>query len=403
MFSDNRCKNSYLVRVAGRKYLFAAVCTIALAAMYASCATSTYMGRWLKWRASDTDDYQRFPCFQFKASANPFHFSTSSHPNLGNLKVTTGKGRKAELETVLNSHETTAFIVIRNDSILYEGYYNGSARHSVNTTFSVAKSITALLLGVAVDEQLVTSLSDPVTKYLPLLAATDPLYQNVRIDDLLDMRSGIQFRDHDLPWGDKPKAYYCPQLRKRIAELPVNGDVGGRFKYNSYNPIVIGMILEKVTGMPPARYFEQKLWNKLGMEYDGSWSADSDLSMMTKMESGINLRAIDFAKFGRLLLKKGNWEGEQVVSKAWIDGSTKIDPAHQLSEFGPEIYYENFWWLYSSDHRNAYIISGWGHLGQYLYVFPENEVIIVRMGKEVGGVESWGKIFKEVTEFVTLH
>lgn len=236
-----------------------------------------------------------------------------------------------------------------------------------------------------------------------MLAATDPLYQNVRIDDLLDMRSGIQFRDHDLPWGDKPKAYYCPQLRKRIAELPVNGDVGGRFKYNSYNPIVIGMILEKVTGMPPARYFEQKLWNKLGMEYDGSWSADSDLSMMTKMESGINLRAIDFAKFGRLLLKKGNWEGEQVVSKAWIDGSTKIDPAHQLSEFGPEIYYENFWWLYSSDHRNAYIISGWGHLGQYLYVFPENEVIIVRMGKEVGGVESWGKIFKEVTEFVTLH
>ncbi|MGE0772106.1 MAG: hypothetical protein AB7K37_10375 [Cyclobacteriaceae bacterium] len=135
--------------MAGRKYLFAAVCTIALAAMYASCATSTYMGRWLKWRASDTDDYQRFPCFQFKASANPFHFSTSSHPNLGNLKVTTGKGRKAELETVLNSHETTAFIVIRNDSILYEGYYNGSARHSVNTTFSVAKSITALLLGVA--------------------------------------------------------------------------------------------------------------------------------------------------------------------------------------------------------------------------------------------------------------
>lgn len=403
MFSDNRCKNSYLVRVAGRKYLFAAVCTIALAAMYASCATSTYMGRWLKWRASDTDDYQRFPCFQFKASANPFHFSTSSHPNLGNLRVTTGKGRKEELETVLNSHETTAFIVIRNDSILYEGYYNGSTRHSVNTTFSVAKSITALLLGVAVDEQLVTSLNDPVTKYLPLLAATDPLYQNVRIDDLLDMRSGIQFRDHDLPWGDKPKAYYCPQLRKRIAELPVSGDVGGRFKYNSYNPIVIGMILEKVTGMPPARYFEQKLWNKLGMEYDGSWSADSDLSMMTKMESGINLRAIDFAKFGRLLLKKGNWEGEQVVSKAWIDGSTKIDPAHQLSEFGPEIYYENFWWLYSSDHRNAYIISGWGHLGQYLYVFPENEVIIVRMGKEVGGVESWGKIFKEVTEFVTLH
>jgi CubicO group peptidase (beta-lactamase class C family) len=160
------------------------------------------------------------------------------------------------------------------------------------------------------------------------------------------------------------------------------------------------MILERATGMPPAKYFERTIWNKLGMEFSGSWSADSELSMMTKMESGINLRAIDFAKFGRLVLNKGKWNDEQIIPSDWITKSTLIDPYHNVNEFGSEIYYENFWWLYSRDKLTPYIISGWGHLGQYLYIFPEKNVIIVRMGKDLGAIESWGRIFKDIAESI---
>lgn len=119
---------------------------------------------------------------------------------------------------------------------------------------------------------------------------------------------------------------------------------------------------------------------------------------MTKMESGLNLRAIDFAKFGRLVLNKGKWNDEQIIPSDWITKSTLINPNHNINEYGSEIYYENFWWLYSRDKLAPYIISGWGHLGQYLYIFPERNVIIVRMGKELGPIKSWGRIFKEIVE-----
>jgi CubicO group peptidase (beta-lactamase class C family) len=306
------------------------------------------------------------------------------------------------LQRLIQTSETTAFLIIRNDSLLYEQYASGYTRESINTSFSTAKSISSLLLGRAIGDGYVTSEHDAVTKYLPELKQVSYLYDSLQINDLTDMRSGIQFKDHDLPWGDKPKAYYHPMLRERIMQLPINYKPGERFQYNSYNPILVGMILERATGMPPAKYFERTIWNKLGMEFSGSWSADSELSMMTKMESGINLRAIDFAKFGRLVLNKGKWNDEQIIPSDWITKSTLIDPYHNVNEFGSEIYYENFWWLYSRDKLTPYIISGWGHLGQYLYIFPEKNVIIVRMGKDLGAIESWGRIFKDIAESILV-
>jgi CubicO group peptidase (beta-lactamase class C family) len=179
-------------------------------------------------------------------------------------------------------------------------------------------------------------------------------------------------------------------------ELPVVFEPGSKFQYNSYNPILAGMILERVCNQSPAKYFEAKIWNKLGMEFSGSWSMDSDQSGMTKMESGLNIRAIDFAKLGRLVLNKGNWNGEQIISRKWMEESFVVLPENKVHEFGDEIHYEKFWWLFSKDHKKAYIISGWGHLGQYLYIFPDEKIIIVRMGKDTGKVDSWKEIFQEI-------
>jgi CubicO group peptidase (beta-lactamase class C family) len=363
--------------------------------MVISCSTSTYSGRWVRWNASGIDDYQKFPAYEFIASDKPYLF-TDAMRDLDGMKIPIDHIKSGNLLEVLNESKTTAFLVIRNDSVLYEKYLNGYSKESMNTSFSVAKSITSLMVGRAIDEGLIKSTEASVVEYLPELLDIDSSYKDLKLSHLLDMQSGVQFKDHDLIWGDKPKAYYHPQLRDRIMELPMTDDPGTKFQYNTYNPIIAGMILEKVSGTSPAAYFEQHLWNKMGMEFGGSWSMDSEQSGMTKMESGLNLRARDFAKFGRLVLNMGKWEGEPLVSSEWIDQIYNVNDDYLVEGYNGEIYYKDFWWIYSINGRDASIISGWGHLGQYLFIFPDSNTIIVRMGMDNDGVKSWGDVFKSI-------
>ena len=374
--------------------------------LYSSYSTKTYIGRFFKWRASDIEDFKKFPKYEFEASKNPFYFFNNIDNNLNNIKVTSSNDKQEKLIDILRNSGTTAFLVIKNDTIIYEKYLNDYQRNSINTSFSVAKSITSLITGIAIDEHLIKSIRDPVAEYIPALINTDSEYHKLLISHLLDMRSGIQFKDHDLPWGDKPKAYYYPELRERIMELPLEYEPGSKFKYNSYNPILIGMVLEKTTKLPPARYFEQKLWDELEMEYSGSWSMDSEDSGMTKMESGINIRAIDFAKFGRLILNNGSWNGKQLISKDWMNYSFTISEEYKLTEFADDLYYRNFWWIYANNKKSdneIRSIAGTGHLGQYLFVFPKENIIIVRMGKENKKIDSWRTVFQEITNYINKN
>ena len=361
-----------------------------------SCNTKTYFGRWMTWRSSDIGDANRFPAYPFTAAENPFRFQQQIDTSLSGLPVPYHGTTRKELDALLEESGSTAFLVLSHDTLVYERYFNEYSRESLNTSFSVAKSITSLMIGHAIDHRLIHSIDDPVTKYLPELSEVDSRYDKLTLAHVLDMRSGTRFKDHDLPWGDKPKAYYGPNLRDRVLHLPLTNEPGEKFQYNSYNPILAGVVLERVSGMKPAKYFEENFWNLLGMEYDGSWSLDSEEHGMTKMESGINLRAIDFLKLGRLVLQNGVWGNNRIVSEDWLTQCTQINKDEQLAEFGPEIYYSRFWWLFSKDHSTAYIVSGWGHLGQYLYIFPDEKIVIVRMGTGTGNVESWSAVFKAV-------
>lgn len=351
----------------------------------------------MTWRSSDVGDFEKFPSHPFRASPEPSRYVHFTGTSLFNLPVPEKKGRNKPLDILLRETETTAFLVVRRDTLLYEQYFNGYTRESMNTSFSVAKSITSLLVGCALADGLVNHTGQVVTDYLP----DAKQFSQVTLTDLLDMRSGIQFKDHDMPWGDKPKAYYDPDLRGRIQELEMSYTPGTRFQYNSYNPIIAGMVLEKASGKSPARYFEERVWDRMGMEFSGSWSLDSEASGMTKMESGLNLRAIDFVKFGSLVLHRGRWNGSQIIPESWILDMMDCPPANQVPEFGSDVYYEKFWWVFRNESRGTYILSGWGHLGQYLYIFPDSEVIIARMGKSTGNVDSWKAIFTEVERFIS--
>jgi len=365
-----------------------------------SSRTDTYLGRWFAWKSSDIDDYQRFPflavdnappIFDFNTVDAPLSFDTVSYQYKG-------KSQTADLDVLLEQTGTTAFIVIKDDTILYEGYFNEYKRDSINTSFSIAKSVTALLIGIAIDQEYITSIDDPMTTYIPELLETDPRFNQITIRNLLSMKSGIAFADHDLPWGDKPKAYYHPKLRDVVIQLPISGIPGEKFEYNTYNPILLGIVLERASGQSVTEFFEENLWKRLGMEYDATWSIDSQEDNMAKMESGINTRAIDFAKIGRLLLMNGNWNGEQIVSESWIDLSMQIDSESNVEEFGENTFYQLGWWINAPTDTDSYIVAGWGHLGQYLFVFPDENMIIVRFGKEFGEVDSWQQIAQAIVD-----
>lgn len=364
--------------------------------------TDTFTGRWVAWKSSGVDDYLLFPYRNIRNAPPIFHFERSdaglpfdriSYQYKDKLQTDT-------LESLLEKTGASAFIVIKGDTILYENYFNGYQRDSIVTSFSVAKSITSLMIGMAIDDGLIESLDDPVTRYLPELTQIDPGYQNITLAHLLSMKSGIAFKDTDIPWHDKSRAYYHPNLRVVVTHLPLAGAPGKTFVYNTFNPILLGMVLERATGKSVTEYFESRFWQRLGMEYEATWSIDSESGEMAKMESGLNARAIDFAKIGRLVLRRGNWNGDQVISKAWMDASMKIDPQNNVAKFGEHIYYQNGWWIHAPTATDRYLVFGWGHLGQYLFVFPDDEMIVLRFGRDIGKVDSWRQIAQEMVRLI---
>jgi CubicO group peptidase (beta-lactamase class C family) len=330
------------------------------------------------------------------ANAPPaFHF-TAAPSTLGATTIqyqSDGEAKSATLDDIMAANGTHAVIVVKDDRIVYEQYFNGYRRNSIVTSFSVAKSVTSLLVGAAIDARKIKSIDDPVTAYLPELLNIDPRYAKLSLSMLLDMRSGIEFADHDLPWGDKPRAYYDPRLRDVVLSRRLAAEPGSAFQYNTYNPILLGIVLERATGMSVATWFERALWSRLGMEFGATWSIDSEIGGMEKMESGINARAIDFAKLGRLMLNRGGWNGEQVISSAWIVASMTPSEANRIPEFGQHAYYRRAWWVTAAHAGRPHAVAATGHLGQFIYIYPERNVIIVRFGAHMGGVDRWSEVF----------
>lgn len=354
--------------------------------------TERYLCRWAGWRASDVGDLARFPAAPVPApaAARP----TPDGPRLPTPRVTVG-GETLPLPTLLERSGTLAFLVERGGEVVWEWYAPGRGRHVPETSFSVAKSVASLLLE-RVAAPLPEGLDIPVTASLPELLATDPGYADVRLQDLADMRSGIRYRDHDLPWGDKPLSYYHPELRRLAQRLPLAGPPGEDFVYNTWNTVLLGAALEPLGGAPVPELTARELWAPLGAEDDASWSLDSARGGMAKMESGFNASPVDLAKLGRLLLDGGRVGDTALLRPAYVEAVLRPDPALRV---GDGLHYQLGWWLQVDPDGTPWAVAGWGHLGQFLYAFPAEDVVIVRYGREMGelgGSRAWGAVLRQV-------
>ena len=357
---------------------------------------STYIGRWIAWNLSDIEDYKKFPKEEMKNALPYYEYpKVDKQRQLHHISfLKNDEEVRVTLDDLLKQSNTTAFIVIKNDSIYFEGYANGYKRESINTSFSIAKSITSLLIGIAIDQRLISSRHDAITQYLPELLESDPALKVVTFDHLLMMQSGFHYIDNDLPWGDKPKNYYGPHLRKRALNVKLDKAPGKEWEYMGYNPILCGLILEEVTGKTVPQYMEEQVWSRMGMEFTGSWSLDSDESKMAKMESGVNARAIDFAKIGSLYLHEGKWNGHQIISSNWTKSSTSLDGSVRV--WGG-VHYKDFWWIYPEQDELPQSYAATGHLGQYIFISPRENTVIVRFGKDKGHVDSWIYLFRRLS------
>ncbi|HKJ27489.1 MAG TPA: serine hydrolase [Anaerolineales bacterium] len=362
-----------------------------------------FVMRLLRWGNADVADYQKFPARVMAAADEPFLFPA------GNLEAEIRQIFEShplvdDLDTFLEENGTQAFLVIYNGELVLEAYYNGVQRDSIVTSFSAAKSYGSTLIGIAIDEGYIQSVDDPITDYLPELAERDPAFSQITIRDLLRMSSGIRYKELPSLHMDDATTYYYPDLRwLALNETEILDPSGEYMLYNNFHPLLIGMILERATGQHVADYLAAKIWRPMGAEYDGSWSLDSEETAFEKMESGINGRAIDFAKFGLLVLNNGEWNGKQLIPAAWLVEATQDFGPSNPDEYYPDyfsagnfdMYYNYMWWGFKREGGDDF--SAMGNFGQYIYISPSADLLIVRNGERYG-VEflDWPDIFYHV-------
>ena len=305
-----------------------------------------------------------------------------------------------ELDSWLAANTTQGFVVLQRGRVIYEGYFNGHHRDDTATSFSVAKSVLGTLVDLAVAEGRITSLDAPVTTWLPELRQRDPRFEQVSLRHLLDMNAGMRYTEYPFLTSDGAKTYYWPDLRAlALTYTSVERPPGQAWLYNNYHPLLIGLVLERATGMPVTTYLEQRLWQPAGMAADASWSLDSEASAFEKLESGVNARTLDFARFGQLFLDQGMaLDGRRVLSAAGVRAATSPDDAVSLERLRSGAYYKHFWW---GQRRNdgGYDFSARGNHGQFVFVSPNNHVVIARNGRDYGvPPRVWIRLFEGLAD-----
>ncbi len=346
------------------------------------------IGRYFWYNFSDITDYQIFPSRPLQASDHPFQFVNAQNNAAFDQKVqvTDHSGKVRPMKEFLEWTPTVSFLVIRNDSLIYESYLDKYDTSSVVASFSVAKSYVSALIGIAIGEGKIKSENDSVVTYITELRNKSG-WNKVTIHHLLQMASGVKFSEgYSSPFSGAATFYYGRSLRKSISRLKTEKDPLQGFDYVSVNTELLGLILERATGKTMTEYLNEKIWLPLQMEYDASWSIDREKDGLEKAFCCINARARDFAKFGRLYLNKGNWQGRQIVPSEWVEKSTVPN-----LEIGGAAFYNRQWWIGVKEGDFSCV----GHLGQYIYVQPKKNLIIVRLGSS-RAKEEWIDILRQI-------
>lgn len=314
-----------------------------------------------------------WPVSTMTASPTPYQYAQGEKINLPSQFEFEGK--TLDTKQFLKDSWTTGFLVIQNDSIVFEDYYLGNTETTRNISWSVAKSFISALFGIAMQENFISDVMKPVEFYVPELKGTS--YEGVRIKDVLQMSTGVKFNEDygdfnsDINrWGrgfalGNSQDEFAGTLDRAIEPGTVN-------HYVSINTHVLGMITQRATNRTITDYMQEKLWHPLGMEHDAYWLVDGE--NMEMVLGGLNTTLRDYAKIGSLFMHDGVWQDKKLLPQQWIRASLTPDAPHVMptEDFG----YGYQWWIPKSDQGEFMAL---GIYNQNIYINPTTNTVIVKL------------------------
>jgi CubicO group peptidase (beta-lactamase class C family) len=278
----------------------------------------------------------------------------------------------------LESLKTVGFLVIKDNKLLYEYYPANWSDTTISNSFSMAKSIVSMLIGICIDKGFIDSENDLVSKYIP--EYNNQWNRDLTIRNLLDMASGLNWDEaYANPWSTTTKAYYGRALEEQVLKLKVVEPSGKKHDYKSGDTQLLSLIVRNASKMSVSEFIEKFLWSKIGAETNALWSLDRK-NGVEKAYCCVNSNVRDFARLGQLILNKGKWNSEQILSETYI--KKMLTPAEYLiDEFGkPTTYYGYQFWKLAFNNIDVHYMRGIN--GQYIFVIPEKNTVIVRLGHQ---------------------
>jgi CubicO group peptidase (beta-lactamase class C family) len=313
-------------------------------------------------------DLEKFDHATVTASkdAEPWHFGKN-----------TSKGLDQEDLAYAEKWSTSSLLIVKNNQILFEKYWGEHHPSTVSNSFSAAKTVVSLLIGIAVEDGDIKSLDEPVVKYLPDFKG--PGKEKITIRHLLMMASGLDWGESGKnPLSENAESYYGSDLWGLVHRQQVIQEPGKIFIYQSGNSQLLGFILEKATGKDLSQYASEKLWKPIHAESDAFWSLDKK-NGAEKAFCCLYSTTRDFARIGKLLNNRGKWNTTQVIPSDYFD-ELVANPKMDTEEGVPNTRYGLHIWTYNSKGHPVYYCRG--IKGQYIISIPDEQLIIVRTGNK---------------------
>jgi CubicO group peptidase (beta-lactamase class C family) len=364
--------------------------------------SNTYLRRWATLQGPDVEDYKKLPTRVVANAPNSTPLPQAINSNWVSTTPFDFQGQRFDqsekLDAFLDSHDTNAFIVLSGGKLVDARYYHGHKQDSLFKSFSMSKSVLSALFGIAQADGLISA-SDRLDKHLQNIK--DPKLAGMKLQYLLDNVSGFDYQRGFAPWKQQPRMYYSANIRDYILASKFLAVPGTRFEGEDLSPLLIGAALESALrqqepAMTLAEYTSSRLWQPMGAQYPAKWVLDRDQDGLEKVESGLVASAIDLARFGQLYLDNGMANGQQIVPSDWVVASVTA-PAKASPNLFIEGFYRNLWWGSFRPNRIRDDFYANGHFGQRIYVSPDKNIVIVRLGSNTADVD-WTRLLGTIAD-----
>ena len=295
-----------------------------------------------------------------------------------------------KLKEINQNRKTKSFLVIKNDSIVFEKYYDGYSDSSISNSFSVTKSIVVSMLWKAIMLGDIKGIDQPVSDFFDEYKVG--LASKLTVGNLASMSSGMDWsEEYYTPINVTAESYFTKDLRPLILNRKIVNEPGKSFKYLSGDTQLLGMVIEKATNSTLSDFLEKHFWNPMGAENNALWQIDSKENGMEKSYCCFSATARDFARFGKLYINKGMWDEAKILDSMYVNLSLK--PVFENSTD-----YGYGWWLYEFENKKVFTMNG--HRGQFVISFPDENIIIVRQGENIDKVED-GKGTSDIKHYMS--